>query len=436
MLDRLLPDFFDYWVTVGFDKLFRIFWYFFVFEFVRYVLLDYIVLLVHWLTRKKRERMYQEARRKLYAEKPLISIICPGKNEGKHIYPLTKSLREQTYQNLELIIVDDGSDDDTRFIGRDLERRGLITKFIRNEIRGGKASAANTALNYCHGKFIVHIDADCSFDRDAIEYIILPFYIDPRIGCVGGNVKVRNREKNLVTRFQAIEYLKTISVGRVVTSFLGIYKIVSGAFGAFRPDVLKMVGGWDIGPGLDGDITVKYRKAGYRIYFENKAVCLTSVPEKVKVLIKQRLRWDKSIIRFRLRKHVDVYRPDANFTWSTFFALFENVFYNLVLDVFWWVYLFDMLFNYTSQLDFIILTNLSLYVIVNYLQFLTALAFSERASEERKLWPMVFFMFLYVGVFLRFVRTAAYYKEIFFKRSYEDNWNPRKSSDMAKKYNL
>lgn len=79
----------------------------------------------------------------LYVDNPLITVLVPGKNEGKHIFKLVSSLREQTYQNLEVIIVDDGSDDDTPFICRDLEKDGYIDKYYRLNERGGKASAAN-----------------------------------------------------------------------------------------------------------------------------------------------------------------------------------------------------------------------------------------------------------------------------------------------------
>jgi biofilm PGA synthesis N-glycosyltransferase PgaC len=78
------------------------------------------------------------AKSALRADNPLISIIVPGKNEGKNIYKLVLSLKEQTYQNFELIIVDDGSDDDTPIIVRSLLARGLITKFLRNNMREEK----------------------------------------------------------------------------------------------------------------------------------------------------------------------------------------------------------------------------------------------------------------------------------------------------------
>lgn len=436
MWSDLLPEYIQYWFAVGLGKFIRVFWYFVLFEFSRYIIVDYIIFGIFRLQKKKRAERMEKARQALFNENPFVSVIIPGKNEGKHIYKLTRSLAEQTFNNFELIIVDDGSDDQTPIIGRSLEAQGLIDKFIRNEMRGGKASAANLALRFSTGKFIVHLDADCSFDRDAIEKVLIPFYLDERIGAVGGNVKVRNYKDSLCAKLQAIEYLKTVSVGRIITSYLGIYKIISGAFGAFRKEATDAIGGWDIGPGLDGDITVKIRKSGYKVYFEPSAICLTNAPSKFKVLTKQRLRWDKSIIRFRVRKHKDVYFPHANFNWSNFFSLAENVFYNVVLDILWWIYILDIIFNYSGSLKFIIPMNFTLYLVMNYVQMGSIALFSERREEERYLWPYVALMTLYTGTYLRFVRTAAYYKEFFFKRSYEDPWNPKKSSLQAKRAGL
>lgn len=372
------------------------------------------------------------AKSALRADNPLISIIVPGKNEGKNIYKLVLSLKEQTYQNFELIIVDDGSDDDTPIIVRSLLARGLITKFLRNNMRGGKASAANLALRNSKGKYIVHLDADCSFDRDAIENILVPFYMDQRIGAVGGNVKVRNHKDTLCARMQAIEYLKTISVGRMISSELGIYKIISGAFGAFKKEATNAVGGWDIGPRLDGDITIKIRKSGYKTVFEPKAVCLTSAPNKWKVLTKQRLRWDKSIIRFRVRKHADIFAPNSNFNWSNFFASFENIFYNIILDIIWWIYIIDLILNFSHSLHWVIPMNITLYMVAGYMQMATIRCFSERKEEERYLWYYVPLMKIYTGWYLRLVRSRAYFDEFFFQKSYDNVWNPKKSSLQAK----
>lgn len=436
MIINFWDEFFWYWYSNGFEKVFNIFWYFFLLEAPRFLLMDLVILFVYFRRRDTQSDRRERARRELLMENPLISVIAPGKNEGKHIYKLVNSLNEQTYKNIQIVIVDDGSDDDTALICKSLYDNGYIDVFLRNDQRGGKASAANLALKYATGKYVVHLDADSSFDSEAIENIIIPFYMDEEVGAVGGNIKVRNYEKNICTSVQAIEYLQTISIGRMVTSYLGIYKIISGAFGAFRKDIIDRIGGWDIGPGLDGDITVKIRKLGYKIEFEHTAVGLTNVPEKWKILSKQRLRWNKSLIRFRLRKHKDVFLPHANFNFSNFFALFENIFFNLVLDIVWFFYIINIIIVNVDFLAFIIPLKIMLYGLASLIQFIVVLIISERWRNEIKLIIFIPLMMLYNGYYMRIIRTMAYIKEVFFLSSYKDPWNPQKSSAKAQEYGL
>ena len=426
-------EFINYLTNAGWEKIFRIFWFFFLFEFFRFFIVDFTMLLLWRIKAKSRKQQRIEAHKILMEKQPLISIIVPGKNEGKHLYKLVKSLEEQTYQNFELIVVDDGSDDQTELIGRTLEKNGLIKYFFRNDVRGGKASAANFGLRYCKGEIVVHLDADCSYDRDAIENIILPFYWDEKIGAVGGNVQVRNFRDSLCATLQAVEYTDTISIGRIATSELGIYRVISGAFGAFRKTALERVGGWDIGPGLDGDITVKVRKLNYKIYFEPSAVCQTSVPVNFRTLIKQRLRWDKSLIRFRLRKHNDVFFPTQSFKFSNFFSFLENVTYNLILNLKWIFYILDMAINFTSYLWFIIPMNIFIYTTNNYLKYFVFSFFRDRKNEAVGYF-LVYLpcMVFYFGYFLRIVRSIAYFQELVYRASYNDPWNPQKTSRHAK----
>ncbi len=430
-------DFFDYLSSLGVQRFIRIFWFFVFFELLRFMFLDFVLLFSDLMKRTLSRKRIKEALYRMNLELPLISVIVPGKNEGKHLYKLSQSLKEQTYKNIEIIVVCDGSDDDTPIIARDLEKNGFIDQFIRNEVRGGKASAANTALRFSKGKFIVHLDADCSYDRDAIEQVILPFYLDEKVGAVGGNVMVRNYKESLCTTLQAIEYYDTISIGRVVASHLGTYRIVSGAFGAFRADIMSKIQGWDIGPGLDGDITVKIRKIGYKIKFAPNAVCLTSVPNTFKKLAKQRLRWDKSLIRFRIRKHRDVFYPNQHFSFANFFTFLENVTYNIVLNFKWYLYAFDMVMNYPTQMEFILLTNLFLYTASNYVKFIGFAIF--RPQKNAGIAYFILYipcMVVYFGYYLRFVRTRAYLQEIFLKTSYKDPWNPEKTSVHAKRMGI
>ncbi len=418
-------------------KILRFFWFFFFFEFFRFFVVDFSTIFLWRISAPFRKRRMDVARNSFWKESPLISIIVPGRNEGDNIYRLANSLKEQTYQHFELIVIDDGSDDNTQLICKSLVKSGLITNYLRNQVRGGKASAANLGLRYSKGKFVIHLDADCSYDRDAIENIIVPFYYDAKIGAVGGNIQVHNYKDSLCATLQAIEYYDNISIGRISTSQLGIYRQISGAFGAFRRSSLDSVGGWDIGPGLDGDITVKVRKLKQKIHFEPSALCQTNVPVTFKGLIRQRSRWDKSLIRFRLRKHKDVFFPNQSFNWGNFISFAENVTYNLILNLKWYIYLFDVLFNFSKQIKYILPLNILIYTIYNYFKYIIFSLFRERKNET-----IVYFllylplMVFYFGYFLRIVRTVAYFQEFFFRASYKDNWNPRKSSEQAEALNI
>lgn len=434
-------EFFDnlihYFQHLSFGQFVRVFWFFFIFEFSRNGILDPLVILYWKIKKKILHKTIERARRQLFLENPLISIIVPGKNEGKHIYKLVTSLREQSYKNFELIVVDDGSDDQTRIIGRSLERNGMIDLFLSNDVRGGKASGANLALRYAKGKYIIHLDADCSYDYDAMENILVPFFLDEQVGAVGGNVIVRNYKDSLATTLQAIEYYDAISSGRIVVSELGLYRIISGAFGAFRKDILTRLSGWDIGPGLDGDITVKIRKLGYKIKFEHTALCQTSVPNTFKKLSNQRKRWDKSLVRFRLRKHANVFLPLKSFRIIDFISFVENITYNVILNFKWYIYYIDVFVNFLGEAKYIIVLNILLYTTNNFYKFIIYSLMRERTNS-----PMSYYliylplMVIYFGFFIRFVRTIAYFQEFFLKASYKDPWNPRKTSIHAERMGM
>lgn len=426
-----LETFVNWFQHLSMSSIFNTYWFLFVIEFPRYYLLEIIVVIWHVLTYKKENRRVFYARFRLFKENPLITILVPGKNEGKNIYKLVKSLAEQTYRNYEIIVVDDGSDDLTPMIGTDLERHGYIDRFLRCNVRGGKASAANYGAYYARGKYIIHLDADSSLDRDAIEKILLPFYLDSQVKGVGGTVKVRNYKDSICASMQAVEYLKTIMVGRMVTAKLGILHIISGAFGAFETETLKKVGYWDIGPGLDGDITQKIRKAGYKVAFAQDAVCLTNVPTKWTKLFKQRLRWSKSLIRFRVRKHRDILLPQRNWNFSNFASNMESIIYDCVFNYIWLFYFINLMWTFSEHVFEVMLLDFLLRFFFSLIAFTVIMAVTERRREEFFLIRYLPLTSLYTGYFMRVVRLLAHTKELFFFSSYKDPWNPKKTSRYA-----
>jgi biofilm PGA synthesis N-glycosyltransferase PgaC len=434
IIDKVVNFFLDH----SLREIIITFWPFFLFDFPRYVLLDIICIPIFTAIRWFDKYKIKKAKLDLYKEYPLVSVIAPGKNEGEHISSLVESLKKQTYKNLEIIIIDDGSDDKTPEILRKLKKQGLIDIFFRNERRGGKASAENLALRYSKGKFIIHLDADTHLKSDAIENIILPFYVNTNVGEVSGEVRIKNINYNILTKLQALEYLKTISTGRIVNSILKILRIVSGAFGAFRKDILTRIKGWDVGPGMDGDITLRIRKLGYQAVHEPSAICYTSVPISITKLTRQRYRWSRSLVRFRLRKHKDLLSfKNKNFNIFNTLTVYDNIFFNFILDFKWFVYLFQIIFLFQLNIITINAINYILYFMLNIVEYLLALIFLGKTfrKEEKFLWLYLPLMPIYTGIFLRLIRTFAYIMEIFFKISFYDKWNPWKVSRIVKDEN-
>lgn len=427
-----MDGFFEFWGQQGVNGFIRIFWFYFIFEFTRYILLDYVFLVIFKLNQYFNKESYETARENLRKENPLITIIIPGKDEGANYYRLVKSLQEQTYQNFQLIIIDDGSADESAVIGRKMQKDGMIDLFLRNDERGGKASAANLGLRYAKGKYVAHLDADSSFYRDAIEEVLIPFYQEENVGAVGGTLEVRNSEDSIATRFQSIEYLMNFTVGRMVASSLRILRVISGAFGVFRTDLLKEIGGWDVGPGLDGDITLKIRKLGYNVEYTPSAICLTNVPVTFRKLANQRIRWSRSLVRFRFRKHRDFLFPSSNFRLIDFWAVMDNVFYNFVLNFLWWFYLVEIMINFTPHIPYIFLAGTILYTVSKFIEFGAVTILSSNKTDKIRLMAYIPGMTFYTGFYIRFIRTYAYIKELFFYSSYKDQWNPEKTSNAAK----
>jgi len=411
------------------------FWPFFFIDFMRWVVFDLLVFASGY--RRQNDERTQQARGALYREQPLVSVLIPGKDEGPNLEPLIRSLNRQTYSNLEIILIDDGSEDRTPEIGRRMEEAGRVDRFLRQEVRGGKASAANTGLRFASGKYVVHVDADSYLDDAAIENVLLPFYGEngTNVGAVSGDVRVANRWASLATRLQAFEYLKTITLGRQTASEVNLLGIVSGAFGAFPRTTLQRLGGWDVGPGLDGDITLRIRKLGYDIAHVSGATCFTNAPVGFAALTSQRVRWSRSMIRFRLRKHADLLNPRSTaFRASDVLTVADSSLFNVVINIKWWIYLVQILALHISIWPFLFVTNIFLYTGLNVLSFLlirVAFRHSLRPDTDSLLMITPLMPF-YVGMYIRAIRTYAYVMELLFRSSYLDAWNPWKVGRIAR----
>ena len=255
-----------------------------------------------WLRSRRRERTHAGSE-----FSPFVSIIVPAYNEELVVGNTIASLLQSDYPNYEIIVVDDGSQDNTskvvtdRFGGN--ERVQLIA--VSN---AGKAAALNTGLRYARGEVIVALDADTVFTPQTVGALAHRFY-DKNFGAVAGNAKVGNRV-NLVTRWQALEYITSQNMDRRAFASLNCITVVPGAVGAWRKDLLVEAGGFPADTlAEDQDLTLGIRRLGYKIGYEEAAIAWTEAPHDLRSLAKQRFRWSYGTLQC-MWKHGDaLFRP-------------------------------------------------------------------------------------------------------------------------------
>ncbi|MGE5232260.1 MAG: glycosyltransferase [Deltaproteobacteria bacterium] len=235
---------------------------------------------------------------------PSVSIIVPAYNEEKVIAATIGSLLAQDYAGeFEIVVVDDGSPDGTGDVAAAAFGAEPRVRIFRKP-NGGKASALNYGIAQATGEIIVCLDADTVFDPGTLRELVAPLS-DRRVGAVAGNAKVGNRV-NLVTRWQAVEYVTSQNLDRRAFSLLNGITVVPGAVGAWRKSLVEEVGGFsDDTLAEDQDLTLTIRRAGYRIAYADRAVGWTEAPDTLRTLARQRFRWSFGTLQCAW-KHRDV----------------------------------------------------------------------------------------------------------------------------------
>jgi cellulose synthase/poly-beta-1,6-N-acetylglucosamine synthase-like glycosyltransferase len=226
-------------------------------------------------------------------EYPLVTVIVPAHNEEKNIGNLLNTLLDQSYSNLEILVVNDGSTDNTAQIVRDYRRHGVQLLDLPPP-NSGKHAALNYGLTIANGEIVVFMDADGLVEHTCITRMVAAMQ-NPQVYAVAGNVKVANRVSAL-TKVQALEYVRDINIPRRAFDLLDVSVVIPGPLGAFRKRYLRTVGAYDADTvAEDFDTTVKVHKArdGLLVGVRNvtDAVAYTEAPERIRDIIKQRKRW-------------------------------------------------------------------------------------------------------------------------------------------------
>jgi poly-beta-1,6 N-acetyl-D-glucosamine synthase len=291
---------------------------------------------------------------------PMITLVVPAYNEGPLIQPAVRSLLELDYPNYEVLVIDDGSSDDTyeKAMVVALESRHVPVRVITKK-NGGKSDALNTGMAHAKGEFILNMDGDSKLTPNTLRACVRHFK-DPSVGAVAGNVKVLNRE-NTLTRIQALEYVEGLAMARKAQSYFRAVNIIPGPLGMFRKVVLQQVGGYDHDTfAEDCDLTLKVLMLGWHIQYEPSAVAWVETPSALINLLKQRYRWTRGILQATRKHRWAMWQPrkagiNSFILWYMLFegimwpfsTVFGNLFFVFVglkygvvsLLFFWWLQL-------------------------------------------------------------------------------------------------
>ncbi|WP_433360688.1 bifunctional polysaccharide deacetylase/glycosyltransferase family 2 protein [Actinoplanes sp. CA-142083] len=216
-----------------------------------------------------------------------VSVIVPAYNEAANIAATVRSLIGNDYPAIEVIVVDDGSTDDTAGI---VERLGLPGVHVVRQDNAGKPAALNTGIRHARGDLLVLVDGDTVFEPGAVGRLVQPL-ADVRVGAVSGNTKVANRG-GLLGRWQHLEYIIGFNLDRRMFEIARCMPTVPGAIGAFRRAAVRDAGGVPADTlAEDTDFTMAVLRAGWLVVYEPRAVAWTEAPATVRQLWRQRHRW-------------------------------------------------------------------------------------------------------------------------------------------------
>jgi cellulose synthase/poly-beta-1,6-N-acetylglucosamine synthase-like glycosyltransferase len=314
-------------------------------------------LIIALKTTAAHQRRVESYRLEWISDSPLappITLIAPAHNEERSIRISVRNLLEMNYPELELIVVNDGSKDHTlRELHEEFKLRPVRAVYVKDlrsapvrgfyrsdvdprllvidkEAGGSKADAVNAGLNAATSPYVCIVDSDSVLEKDALLRIMIPVLADPkRVVGVGGIIRILNGSdivggqlqhvrlpRKGIEVIQVIEYLRAFLIGREAWAQGNMMMIISGAFGLFRTDLVRAVGGYRPNAiGEDFDLVARLHRhflekgADYRIQFVPDPVCWTEAPSDLKSLGRQRARWHKGLLDTLLPNRDMLFRP-------------------------------------------------------------------------------------------------------------------------------
>lgn len=340
---------------------------------------------------------------------PLVSVLIPARNEGLDIRDTILSVVNSAYPNVEIVVVNDASTDNTLEILRQLQQEYANVRILNLEKNMGKANGLNLAFSMSKGEVIATIDADCLLDRCAIHWAVWHFEHFPRVGALTGNPRVRNRT-SLLAKVQTAEYSSVIGLIKRTQRLVGKIMTVSGVIAFWRRTAILNAGLWSNDMITDDiDMTWKIEKRFWDVRYEPNVICWMLVPESVKGLWRQRKRWAQGGAEV-LKKHRDVFRSwKYRRLWPIYVDYFLGITwsYALVIAFFFWCMnlILGTEFSFGTLGNPFLYWNGSVVATVCLMQFFVSLSLDRK--YDRGLWKIYFWVVWYPVVYWLYSALAA-----------------------------
>lgn len=376
-----------------------------------------------YLALRKEKNIQKE---KLLAE-PAVDVFMACHNEEQLLYQSVKSLCQQNYKNFRIVLVDDGSDDQTFkqmvLAKRDFNQQIELIKLTVNQ---GKAHALNMALKASTAEFILCVDADSILEKGALRRLVTGIQGKADLAAVTGRPMVLNKTK-LIAKLQFIEYFFNIDcIKRAQYFFCGLILTVSGVLTLYRTEALRGIGGWNE-QALTEDIaaTWKLYDSEYRCGYIPEALCYIRVPETVKVFFRQRIRWARGGLEIWQSHILKLPFLSAGKRWLLLDMTLSYLWIFLVsLSLLSLVFDYQLLHNLNLRLD-----TFCAYYLVTLLFYLTANLINKHSLAGQH-WELIgiipiYFFFYWLN---NIVSTVAAFYHLF-DRKERASWE---SSDRGK----
>ncbi len=357
---------------------------------------------------------------------PLVSVIVPAYNEGMLIANCVSSILASDYRKIEIILVDDGSKDNTLQVMQKFAGRPNVT--VISKPNSGKASALNKGIEATHGEIIFCIDGDTVFKKDTVRQALNAF-TSAKVGAVCGHDSPINLNNWQLKLFNLQNHVGTGFVRRAL-SLIDCLPIVSGNIGAFRKSVISEIGGFRNNfIGEDLELTFRIHKAGYKVVFQPRAQVFTESPSSISAFWKQRVRWGRGFIQtLKIHKNM-VFNPKYGL-----FGMFLgfNALSMIVIPALQFVSLFILpilILNHQSPISTRILGTLG-YLGVIFTFFISVYSIIlDKSYKDLKYLPAIFLWIVY-SLIIDFVIIRSIYLEI---RGTEALWNKFERTGIVSK---